>query len=187
MQAHAPAAAASLSLTSLRRVVIKVFRSRGLRALIKSKPGHNVCELCKMWDAQSKLLHIRIVRAQQQLGSLPGVPPPCRGGFIFIFVCICVFIVVCIIFVIFVFIYVCICVSIVVCVCVIFFYLLCIVVAGPLFGHRTRGGAGRGGGAAQPRVGSGTSQPRGGGFHVGRLPCVGGARAACYSARTRAL
>lgn len=48
MRAEEPAAASSISLSSQRRLVERILTSRGLRALINSRPDHNVCELCKV-------------------------------------------------------------------------------------------------------------------------------------------
>ena len=47
MAAFAPTAAASTSPTTMRRIIGNV-KSRGLRALVRSCPDHNVCYLCKV-------------------------------------------------------------------------------------------------------------------------------------------
>ena len=66
MKEEAPAAAALVSDSTLRNIIKTTITDRGLRALVEESPDHNVCPLCKLWQARINLCHELKQRAHRQ-------------------------------------------------------------------------------------------------------------------------
>ena len=71
MKDEAPAAAALVSDSTLRNIIKTSMEDRGLRALVEDLSDHNVCPLCKLWQARINLCHELKQRAHRQQQQAP--------------------------------------------------------------------------------------------------------------------